>query len=46
MIGMNRIDEAENSGSAIDSKGMKITLENCIFDGKPEITTKMKNGNK
>ncbi|KAA6392487.1 MAG: hypothetical protein EZS28_011986 [Streblomastix strix] len=32
IIGMNRIDESENSGSAIDAIGMKITLESCLFD--------------
>jgi hypothetical protein len=38
MIGMNRIDEALNSGIAIDGKGMKITLEGCIFDMNDEIS--------
>jgi hypothetical protein len=39
MIGMSRIDEYENSGVAIDSKGMKVTLEGCIFDMNTENPT-------
>ncbi|KAA6376278.1 MAG: hypothetical protein EZS28_028196 [Streblomastix strix] len=42
MIGMNRIDEAENSGSAIDAIGMKVTLEACIFDMNTEQSEMMK----
>jgi hypothetical protein len=29
---MSRVDEAINSGIAIDANGMKVTLESCIFD--------------
>ncbi|KAA6404374.1 MAG: hypothetical protein EZS28_000109 [Streblomastix strix] len=43
MIGMNRIDEAENSGSAIDAIGMQITLESCIFDMNTQQSNMMKN---
>ncbi|KAA6385972.1 MAG: hypothetical protein EZS28_018498 [Streblomastix strix] len=43
IIGMNRIDEAENSGSAIDAIGMKITLEACLFDMNIEQYNMMKN---
>ncbi|KAA6374134.1 MAG: hypothetical protein EZS28_030339, partial [Streblomastix strix] len=43
LIGMNRIDEAENSGSAIDAFGMKITLEDCIFDMNTQQSNMMKN---
>ncbi|KAA6391858.1 MAG: hypothetical protein EZS28_012613 [Streblomastix strix] len=43
MIGMNRIDEAENSGSAIDAIGMKITLESCLFDMNTQQSNIMKN---
>ncbi|KAA6360762.1 MAG: hypothetical protein EZS28_043711, partial [Streblomastix strix] len=43
MIGMNRIDEAENSGAAIDAYGMKVTLEDCIFDMNTELSEMMKN---
>ncbi|KAA6395362.1 MAG: hypothetical protein EZS28_009109, partial [Streblomastix strix] len=43
MIGMNRIDEAENSGSAIDAYGMKVTLEDCIFDMNTQQSNMMKN---
>jgi hypothetical protein len=37
MIGMSRIDDYEKSGEAIDAKGMKITLEGCIFKINDEI---------
>ncbi|KAA6364637.1 MAG: hypothetical protein EZS28_039836, partial [Streblomastix strix] len=43
MIGMNRIDEAENIGAAIDAIGMKITLESCIFDMNTQQSNMMKN---
>ncbi|KAA6379459.1 MAG: hypothetical protein EZS28_025014 [Streblomastix strix] len=43
MIGMNRIDEAENSGSAIDAHGMKITLESCLFDMNTQQSNITKN---
>ncbi|KAA6339636.1 MAG: hypothetical protein EZS28_052596, partial [Streblomastix strix] len=43
IIGMNRIDEAENSGSAIDAIGMKVTLEACLFDMNIEQSNMMKN---
>jgi hypothetical protein len=32
MIGMNRIVDAEYSESTIGAIGMKITLEDCIFN--------------
>ncbi|KAA6368579.1 MAG: hypothetical protein EZS28_035894 [Streblomastix strix] len=43
LIGLNRIDEAENSGSAIDAIGMKITLESCLFDMNTQQSNIMKN---
>ncbi|KAA6394242.1 MAG: hypothetical protein EZS28_010233 [Streblomastix strix] len=43
LIGMNRIDEAENSGSAIDAYGMKVTLESCIFDVNTQQQNMMNN---
>ncbi|KAA6401930.1 MAG: hypothetical protein EZS28_002545 [Streblomastix strix] len=43
MIGMNRIDGAENSGAAIEAYGMKVTLESCIFDMNTQQFNMMKN---
>ncbi|KAA6384952.1 MAG: hypothetical protein EZS28_019520, partial [Streblomastix strix] len=43
LIGMNRINEAENSGAAIDAIGMKVTLEQCIFDMNTQQSNMMKN---